>query len=274
VTEPISADPMSSDAAELGRSAATEWSNLVATAVLGTDRRPAPAPLPGWDAWAIATDPAVAVLDRAAAVVVARRAGACPEPAPIDALPTAPVDTRPTCPPPCALRLVRLLAGEHDLLLPEWFARCEAAGVQLPWVSLPALLLRGRRHPHLDQAVRRVAGPRAAWLADVVPELGVKRTAAAITSSSPPFTVPPQLPDGGAAVSAIAQVFHDGLATWAAAPQLRLAVASLPPDRLPSLVVELSRLSFSAVTERTRADLLRLVEFRAEMLREWDRAAE
>ena len=44
---------------------------LVGAAVLGTDRRPAPDPLPGWDTWAHAGDPAVALLDRAAAVVVA-----------------------------------------------------------------------------------------------------------------------------------------------------------------------------------------------------------
>jgi hypothetical protein len=61
------------------------------------------------------------------------------------------------------------LAGEHDLLLPEWFQRCEAAGAQLPWAALPALLLKGRRNPALDATVRRLAAGRASWLAEVVP---------------------------------------------------------------------------------------------------------
>lgn len=262
-----------SAAAELGASAAAEWTALVATAVLGTDRRLPPAPLPGWDAWASSDDPAVAVLDRAAAVVVARRAGACPQPPPEAPLSPAPHDPRPSCPPPCALRLGRLLAGEHDLLLPEWFARCEAAGVQLPWASLPTLLLKARRHPEMDRVVRRIAGPRAAWLAEVVPELGVKSTAAPVGPQSPPFASPAPPSDSAAMAATLVQVFMDGTATWAAAPQLRLVVAALDPARLPAVVVELSRLSFDPVTERTRADVLRLTEFRAGMLREWDVAA-
>lgn len=262
-----------SAAAELGASAAAEWAALVATAVLGTDRRLPPLPLPGWDTWATSADPAVTVLDRAAAVVVARRAGACPQSAPDTPLPLAPHDPRPVCPPPCAQRLLRLLAGEHDQLLPEWFARCEEAGVQLPWASLPALLLKGRRHPEMDRVVRRVAGPRAAWLAEVVPELGVKRTAAPTGPQSPSFVQSPPVPDSSAMVGTVVQLVHDGQATWAAAPQLRSIVAGLDPAWLPSLVAELSRLRFDPGTERTRADLLRLAEFRAEMLREWDRAA-
>ena len=130
-------------------SAATEWAALVATAVLGTDRRPLPPAEIGWDAWASDTDAAVALLDRAAAVVAAQRAGVRPAP-PLAVPPPAPVDARPPCPPGAALRLDRMLRGEHDILLPEWFALCDARGVQLPWVLLPVLLLRGRRQPELD----------------------------------------------------------------------------------------------------------------------------
>jgi hypothetical protein len=69
------------------------------------------------------------------------------------------------------------------------------------------------------------------------------------------------------------QVFVDGLATWAAAPQLRLTVAAIDPVWLPALVVQLSRLPFLSSTERTRAEVLGLTEFRVAMLREFDRAA-
>lgn len=262
-------DPMTV-AVEMAASATDEWSALVGAAVLGTDRRPTPPPRPGWDAWATATDPAVALLDRAAAVVVARRAGACPEPAPAVDLPLAPADARPPCPPMCAARLSRLLAGEHDELLPEWFERCEAAGVQLPWASLPALLLRGRRHPRLDVVVRRLSAGRAAWLAEVVPELGVRPVPQAVPDQAPPFARPPQPPDSGAVVTAILTVFHDQLATWAHAREMCLAVASIERRWLPSLVAELSRLAFSPVTERTRREVLTAAEFRHAMLLEWE----
>ena len=64
-------------------------------------------------------------------------------------------------------------------------------------------------------------------------------------------------------------MFYDRLATWAAAPEMRLAAASIDPVWLPSLVAELSRIGFDPVVERTRSDVLRFAEFRHEMLREF-----
>jgi hypothetical protein len=269
-----------SAAADLARSAVDEWGALVSAAIVGTDRRVPPPAEPGWQPWATASDPAVALLDRAAAVVVARRAGACPPPPP-PAPPAAPVDTRPPCPSACSVRLTRILAGEHDVLLAEWLERCEALDVQLPWAALPVLLLRGRRVPELDSVVRRMSRGRAAWLAEVLPELGVRPTGATTRAPQAPAAAaaghvwgrPPAPPDSAAAVSGIVQVFVDHLASWAAAPQLRLVVAAVDPAWLPALVAELSRLSFHAPTERTRADVLSLAEFRLAMVHEFDSAA-
>jgi hypothetical protein len=257
-------------ASVLGASAADEWAALVATAVLGTDRRLPPPPLPGWEAWGRATDPAVAVLDRSVAVVAARRAGACAVPVPAGVLPTAPPDPRPPCPPPCGVRLARILAGEHDVLLPEWLALVEGLGLQLPWASLPTLLLRARRNPRMDEVVRRLARGRATWLADAVPELGVSVKGLVPKPDAPAFAPPPRVPDSGAVVSSIVTLFLDGQATWATDGQLRLLVAALDPSWLPSLVVELSRLAFHTPSERTRADVVALAEFRLEMHREFD----
>ena len=264
-------------AGALAESASQEWLGLVTAAILGTDRRPPPPPAPGWDSWgptprsaAGQNDHAVAVLDRALAVVLARRAGATPGPSPPSMQP-APIDHRPPCPAPCAARLARLLAGDHEVLLPEWLRLCADAGVQLPAHALPTLLLRGRRQPELDVAVRRLAGGRAEWLACVVPELGVPVTAAALPMSKAP-SAPVARTDGGAAVTAVTQLFAEGLASWAAAPQLRLVVVGLDPAWLPALVVELSRLPFRAPAERTRAEVLGLAEFRSAMLREFDQA--
>ena len=252
----------------LGASAADEWAALVATAVLGTDRRLPPPPLPGWEAWGRAPDPAVAVRDRSVAVVAARRAGACPVPTPEGVLPPAPIDARSPCPPAAAERLGRILDGEHELLLPEWLALVEALDVQLPWASLPTLLLRARRNPRLDQVVRRLARGRAAWLADAVPELGVSVQGLVPKADAPPFGPPPRVPDSGAVVGSMVTLFVDGQATWATAAQLRILTAAVDPAWLPSLVVELSRLPFHAPSERTRADVVGLAEFRLEMRRE------
>lgn len=251
----------------IGESASTEWAALVATAVLGTDRKPLPEPEVGWDAWASSDDAAVALLDRAAAVVTAQRAGVRPAP-PVPLAPVAPADDRPRCPPAAARRLERMLRGEHDGLLPEWFARCAERGVQLPWASLPLLLLRGRRQPELDLVVRALAGERARWLADAVPELGVRPDPPKPKTPVEPLRPPPQLEDSAAAVSAVVSAFAARAANWAAAPQLRQIVAALAPEWLPRLVADLAALPFEPSGERTRREILALAEFRDEMLRE------
>lgn len=256
------------EASLLAVSTAEEWAGIVTSAIVGTDRRPAPAPGAGWDAWASSPDNAVALLDRALAVVVARRAGARPARPPTVALPPAPHDERLPCPQPCAIRLQRLLAGEHEVLLPEWFRWCDRLGAQLPLVLIPTLLLRGRRNPGLDHVVRRLAQGHVVWLAEVMPELGVSPR---VVAGAPDGGLEPQAEpaDGGAAVAAMVGLFLDGMATWAAAPQLRQVVAGLDPSWLPTVVVELSRLSFRASTERTRSELVALAEFRSAMLREF-----
>lgn len=256
----------------LAASAAAEWNALVTTAVLGADRHPLPAATEGWDRWPDSADPAAALLDRAAAVVVARRAGALPPPAPPGRLPEAPPDTRPPCTAACAERLRRILAGEHEIVSGEWFDRFEQVGMQLPWALLPALLLRGRRRPDLDQVVRRLAGGRAAWLAQAVPELGVKPAAATPATPVPPLRSAAAPPDSYAVVPVILAQLETGTATWAAAPQLKLLVAGLVPEALVTFFREVNHLDYIAATARTRAELTALAEFRLAMLHEFELA--
>ena len=262
-----------SAAEDLARSAAEEWAGLVTVAVLGTDRRPLPVARAGWGATSSSptsmADPAVELLDRAAGVATARRAGRRPAPA-VPMTDPAPDDPRPPCPPTAANQLARMLGGQHDVLLPEWFARCRLAGFQLPHHLLPALLLRGRRNPAFDIAVRAVAGGRATWLAEAMPELRIKATApvAMPAAGADAFLPPRPPPDSGAVVAAIVGAFHDRTATWAAAAQIRLSVAALDPTWLPPLILELNRAPFHAVTERTRVDLLGVAQVRDEMIRQ------
>lgn len=247
------------------RSAHSEWHTLVHTAMLGTDRKPLPAASGGWDAWSSNSDPALALLDRAAAVVAARRAGAHPAPAPISAS-AAPIDPRPICTAAATQCLAQLLRGRHDLLLPEWLARCGDGGWQPPPSLLPALLLRGKRHPAFDQVIRQLAGTRAAWLIEVMPELGLRADPATVPMGTPAFVPPAQPSDSGAVVSAIASAFSEGVAHWAAAPQLRFEVAAIAPSWLTALIASLNCVRFNAATERTRVDLIALAQFRVDML--------
>jgi hypothetical protein len=256
-----------SAAEDLARSAVEEWSGLVTAAVLGTDRRPLGRARPGWESPVPTTDPAIDLLGRAAAVATARRAGRRPAP-PVSVTAPAPDDVRPACPPVAAEQLARMLAGQHDVLLPEWFARCRAAGFQLPHHLLPALLLRGRRNAAFDRVVREMAGGRAAWLAEAMPELRIRSAGAVLPAGVEPFLPPRPPPDSGAVVAAIVGTFHDRSATWAAAAQIRLAVAALDPVWLSPLILELNRAPFHPVTERTRVDLLGVAQLRAEMIRE------
>jgi hypothetical protein len=254
---------------DLATSAATEWSALVTTAVLGAERHPLPAAVQGWDRWPGEADPAVALLDRAAAVVVARRAGVMAAAPPARPLPEAPADGRPPCPAACARRLARIVGGEHEILLGEWLHLCDQAGLQLPAPLLPALLLRGRRRPDLDQVVRRLAGPRATWLAQVVPELGVKPVPASPAKAVVPLGPVPPPPDCGEAATLILTQLRDGRANWIALEQLQQVVAGLTPDALASFLASLGQQAAIALTARTSAALTDLAEFRTEMLREF-----
>ena len=253
-------------AEDLARSAAEEWSRLVTAAVLGTDRRPLGRAEPGWESPVPSKDPAIELLGRAAALATARRAGRCPAPA-VSVIAAAPADPRPPCPPAAADVLARLLAGHNDVLMPEWLALCHSAGFQLPATLLPALLLRGRRNPAFDAAVRACAGERATWLAEAMPELRIAPHAKPLPAGIEPLLPPARPPDSGAVAAAIVGTFHDHTATWAAAGQMRIAVASLDPTWLPPLIRDLNGAPFHAVTERTRVELLGVAQLRDEINR-------
>jgi hypothetical protein len=170
------------------------WSDVLATALVGTQRRTLPLIIPGsvpTDASAksdasaepVASaapvgDPAEALLDAAAALTLYRRAGAAPrtelarpEPAPDDS-------GVPLVSGAAGTRLADLLAiggparmdgpvrdadGRLELLA-EWLGA--AIGRRVPGELLPALLDTGRRHRALRPLIATAGGTRAAWLAD------------------------------------------------------------------------------------------------------------
>ena len=113
------------------------WDELVAVALIGTDRRPVEVDAPG-DLEAVLAGRGVEdrLLASAAAWTVARRAGARAG-APRQVEPAEP-DPRPVCSAAAGGRLDLLL--EVRELVEQWLALAEAAGVRPPPELVPALL--------------------------------------------------------------------------------------------------------------------------------------
>ncbi|WP_374213483.1 DUF5691 domain-containing protein [Streptomyces sp. G1] len=159
-TDPAYGDPAYGDAG---------WDELVAAALLGTERR---------------RGSPEALLGAAALQTVRRRAGlrpaeAGPRPEP------APRDPRPEPPEPARRRLAQLLAGRAgagsgsgrrgaapDLteLLPQWLAAAGQHGYRAPASLVPALLDVARARSDLRPQALALAGTRGLWLARLNPD--------------------------------------------------------------------------------------------------------
>jgi Family of unknown function (DUF5691) len=150
------------------------WQDLVTASLIGTERTGVPvAGIPGLPAVADETSDAAAVLlDRAALLTAARRAGRRPDRG--EPLPVCEPDPRCPVSPAAADRLARMLGGEYPDLLIEWLRAVTARGLRLPPQFLPVLLDRVRRLGPTDTALARpvaeAGGPRAGWLAGLNPD--------------------------------------------------------------------------------------------------------
>jgi len=200
--------------APAAESAHVSWDDLVAAALLGTERRTPPVAVrPGQDTPS-------ALLDAAALSTVRRRAGlrpahARPGPAP------APEDPRPPLPPAARSRLAMLLADRSapgrsgprsapDLaeLLPQWLALANQHGYRAPDALLPTLLDAARARTDLRPEALTLGGPRALWLARLNPDWKFA------LRGGPPGrgTAPASEPGGGAADDAdVRRQWEEGL---------------------------------------------------------------
>ena len=116
------------------------------------------------------------LLDRAALLTAARRAGRRPDQA--EPIPPSDPDPRPAVSQAAARRLARILGGENSELLTEWLSAIVTRDLRPPAQLLPVLLDRARRvsaaHPDPDEARLRgvlatAGGSRARWLAGLNP---------------------------------------------------------------------------------------------------------
>lgn len=152
---------------------APSWEELVATALVGTERRPLPPATPrdgGTDAIALAAAGARqegGLLAAAAVLVAVRQTGAAPPAAAAGTVEPAPDDARPLPSEKAVDALTAILEDpQYRRILPEWLRLAEAGGRRAPPDLVPALLdtVRGAGAATRASAVR-VAGPLAPWLA-------------------------------------------------------------------------------------------------------------
>ncbi len=158
------------------RSLADHWQAVATVALLGVDRRPVPAIPPGPIGELVAArhhdDGAAMVIDLAAALTVARRAGVRPGPRRPALIPPS-VDSRPVCPSGAIGRIAHLVS-EWPELVDEWLTLVEHGGWRLPGDVTIALFLQFRGDPQRRAAIRALSGDLTEWLADLFPELIVR----------------------------------------------------------------------------------------------------
>jgi Family of unknown function (DUF5691) len=292
----------------------SNWQAVLSAALIGAERAVVPpppgAPVPSPDP--ASADPAGALLDHAALLTVARRAGqfagAAEPPRP------AAADPRPVVSAAGGRRLRRILGGENADLLHEWLTAVVTRGLRPPPQYLPALLDRARRvaasNPDPDEArlrglVAAAGGPRAMWLAGLNPAWSWL-TADHDPSGQPPASSGPQaapaarLSGAEAAmalemigaqpdITAVAQLMAQVPGPWPAALTARvLSVATSALARTPLNASRVIRLAgvradpalgapdgmadFSPQAPQVLHTMHSVLRFRYDMLRELDAA--
>lgn len=178
----------------------TYWDELITAALLGTDRRDAPAPPDGpiadLVADALRPDGASRMLATVAALAAARRAGFVPLPAADPLQPPTP-DERPEC-RPASVATWRTIVREWPVLEDEWLLTVIEQGCVLPPDALVELLLRHRADAVRRARVMLAGGPVARWLVEQVPSLGApspRSVPVGAVTNLPELPVPPELHD-------------------------------------------------------------------------------
>jgi uncharacterized protein DUF5691 len=283
----------------------TSWQAVLTAALIGSERSVIPALPHGFPAHPepAAADPAAALLDRAALLTAARRAGYLTDQATPPA--AAPPDPRPPVCEPAAQRLERILAGDPagsggSELLSEWLTAVIARGLRPPAQLLPALLHKTRQLSADDTRLRALltaaGGPRAQWLAalnpawarllaDPVPDIaaapGPAPASPVLPSPVLPRAVPPTLllsnlppsyrPGAYLSAAQLADVLATGMKEISRQPlgaQRLIRLAGLWAD--PALGAPGALADFPPEAPNVLHNMLAVLRFRYEMLKELD----
>jgi hypothetical protein len=254
----------------------SDWQAVITAALMGSERAVVPPP-PG--APVPPADPAGALLDHAALLTVARRAGQLAESA--EPPEPAAADPRPAVSAAAGRRLRRILGGEAASsggteLLHEWLAAVVDRGLRPPPQYVPALLDRARRvaasNPDPDQARLRglvtvAGGPRALWLADLNPAwswlLAAPPAAPSGQQPTQPAALLPPAPRLSGAEAAMALEMIDAQPDITAVAQLMATVPGPWPAGLTARVLSAAT-SALARTPLNASRVIRLAGVRAD----------
>jgi hypothetical protein len=249
-----------------------DYDDLVIAATVGVDRRPLPlgslaGPAAGHAGVLDARDPAVALLDAAALLTSARRAGVLAGAAAGDVAAAAP-DTAPELSRNASAVLGYALRSKDPALLTDLLTAAAAAGFRAAAPLLPALLDAAARDRSLRPAVGAVLGARGRWLAayrtdwqrvtdaaGLVLPGGLVSPGDPVLPSGPVFVGDSVLPGG--------PVVSDDPAIWATGrrSERRPWLAALR-ERNPDEARELLAAGWSRETGDDREELLQVLSIR------------
>lgn len=196
------------------------WQQMVTVALLGTDRRDAPAPPAGGLADLAADDPlptpSQRLLQQVAARTAVRRAGVLPGP-PAELVAPPPADPRPITPPPATATWRRVI-GDWPVLEDEWVLAVLRTGRRVAPELVAPLLARHRTDAVRHTRALAAAGPLGLWMIDWSPRLACaskQRAIPELVAEVPELPITPDLvgllaAPPGSVVRAIAGGFAEG----------------------------------------------------------------
>ncbi len=260
----------------------TSWDELVAVAMLGTDRRNPPQSSTGVIADlvddTVRSTPSERMLAQVAATVAVRRAGVLPGPsrAPI-AGPDA--DDRPICVPAAADRWHHVVSS-WPVLEDEWMLTLLSNGWRVPPDLVPELLTRHRSDPIRRARAELACGPLAGWLVGHQPELAARGAAGAQPDPSaeeiaelPSLPIPPDLEpllfaEGDVVARQLARAIESGQLVHAHRAVLINLVARMRADSLGGVARALDAVDGTSVGFPLASVLADLARTRERMLDE------
>ena len=260
------------------------WDELVAVAMLGTDRRNPP------ETTGVIADvvddtvrstPSERMLAQVAATVAVRRAGVLPGPA-RSPVAGSDVDDRPVCSPAAADRWHHVISSWH-VLEDEWMLTLLTNGWRVPPDLVPELLTRHRSDPVRRARAELVCGPLAGWLVGHLPELAARGAAntqpdpsAEAIAELPVLPIPPDLEpllfaDGAHVARQLAAAIDSGTLVHAHRAVLINLVARMRPDSLRAVATALEAIDGSSIGFPLASVLADLARTRERMLDELSR---
>jgi hypothetical protein len=265
---------------------AEHWRELLATAMLGTDRRNPPEPtglIADLVDDTVRSTPSERMLAQVAATVAVRRAGVLPGP------PRPPIagpdpDDRPICVPAAADRWHHVVSS-WPVLEDEWLLTVITNGWRVPPELVPELLARHRTDPVRRARAELACGPLAGWLVGHLPELAARGAASSQPDPSaedvaelPTLPIPPDLEplllaDGGVVAGQLAPAIDSGTLVHAHRAVLINLLARMRSDALGEVATALEAVEGTSIGFPLASVLADLARTRQRMLDELSVAA-